>query len=139
MAKVHRRFGRLEEARLVRRLNREAILHDEQSRRGRRSGETGAGQKVFDLLRGSPDQDADVTLIFKASENLGPGEVGGFLDFERDERRALGVGGEGLGPNRLGRIVLNRFTGGGIVARGDLGEPDFEEIGQLRHGADGGT
>ena len=90
-------------------------------------------------MRGSPDQDADVTLILKARENLGPGEVGGFLDLERDERRALGMGGEDLGPNRLGRIIFDGFAGDGIVARGDLGEPDFEEIGQLRHGSDGGT
>ena len=49
------------------------------------------------------------------------------------------MGGEDLGPNRLGRIIFDGFAGDGIVARGDLGEPDFEEIGQLRHGADGGT
>ena len=45
----------------------------------------------------------------------------------------------GLGPDGGRGVVLDLLAGGGIVAFGDVAEPDFREVGQLGHGADGGT
>jgi hypothetical protein len=48
-----------------------------------------------------------------------------------------GVGGEVLAQMVCGIVVLDFFAGRGIEALGDVAEPDFEEIGQLGHRADG--
>ena len=84
-------------------------------------------------------EEADVALVFEIGEDLGPCEVRGFGDFEADEESAGGVGGGGVFPDGLRVVVLDFFTGGRVETFGDVAEPDFEEIGKLRHRADGGA
>ncbi len=52
---------------------------------------------------------------------------------------ATGVRGGSFFPNSRGIVVLDFFAGGGIEAFRDVAEPDFEEVGQLGHRADGGA
>ena len=78
-------------------------------------------------------------MILQAGEDLGPREIRGFGDFETDEERAVGVGRGGFFPDGLGVVVLDLFTGRRIETFGDVAEPDFEEVRELRHGADGGA
>ena len=56
---------------------------------------------------------------------------------ETDDRGAAGVRGVGFFPDGLRVVVLDFFAGRGVEAFGDVAEPDFEEVGQLRHRADG--
>ena len=49
------------------------------------------------------------------------------------------MGGVSFFPDTGGCIIFDRFAGGGIVASGDVTEPNFGEIGQLRHGANSGA
>jgi hypothetical protein len=85
------------------------------------------------------DEDADVGLVAEVLENLGPGEVGGLRDFEGDNDGLPGLGGGGLGPNRLGIVVLHLLAGRGVEAFGHVAEPHLGEIGELRHRAHGRT
>ncbi len=63
----------------------------------------------------------------------------GFFDFEGDNDRGAGPGRGGLGPDGLRIVVLDFFAGRRIEALGDVTEPDFEEIAQFGHRADGGA
>ena len=88
------------------------------------------------LLREIPEVHGDV---FRLWQLLPVERIGGLCDFETDEQSAARVGGGGFFPGRLWVVVLDFFASGGVEAFGDMAEPDFEEIGQLRHGADGGA
>jgi len=136
-AEVQRGFNRFEEARLLRVAQRDAILHHEEVSDFRERFDV--DEEVIDPMHAIADDHAHVGLAFQTLEDFGPGEVFGPLHLETDAHGAFGMGGVGLGPDRLRRVVLDLFSGRGIEAFGDVAEPHFEEIGQLRHRADGGA
>ena len=131
---------------------------DEQAGRGFEVEGRGPGsirQQVVELVRGVDrgiigslafgirdfrgQQAAIVALALEAREDLRPFQAGRPGDLEGDDGRATGVCRRRLGPDRPRIVVLDLFPGLRVEAFGDVAEPDFEEIGQFRHRAHGGT
>ena len=129
--------------------DRDAVLDDEEvvaklRGGGRRFRVRKISQEVVDTMGGGVAinagyEDADVGLAFEVLEDFGPGEVVGFLDAEGDDQGLLRVSGGNFFPDGLRGVVLDFFAGDGIETFGDVAEPDFEEVGEFGHRADGGA
>jgi hypothetical protein len=78
-------------------------------------------------------------LALDAGEDLRPFQVVGLGDAETEQEGGGRVPRIGFGPDRLRVVVLDLLAGGGVVALGDVAEPDLREVGQFGHCADGGA
>lgn len=72
-------------------------------------------------------------------EDFLPGELFGAGDFEGEEDGLIGPAVMGFFPDGLRVVVVDDLVCIRIVELGDVAEPDFEEVGELGHGADGGA
>ena len=137
-------FDRFTESRLPVGRQRDAVLDDEQMRgvpqiEGRRPGGHLFSSCRHQLSIAVGHENAAITLALQAGKNLRPAELAGSGDFKRDYRRAAGMRGRHLRPDRLRVVILDLLAGFRIETFCDVAEPDFEEIGQFRHRAHGGA
>ena len=142
LTEVERGFHGFEETRLVFGGDGEAVLRDEQLVGGReRRGVGGEFVEPVDGERagGVGHEYAHVGLALELRQDVGPRRVGGPGDAEGHDHGGAGVGGARLFPDGARVVVLDGLAGRGIEAAGDVAEPDFGEIGELRHRADGGA
>ena len=140
LTEMQRGLSRLEKSALLRSGDLQPILHDKKMVGAGERG--GIGEKVFHAEDGADrgrHQHPDIRLRLEILQDLGPREIIGLGDAERDQHVAPRKGGEGLVPNGPRIVVLHRLARHRVETGGNVAEPDLRVVGQLGHRSDRGA